>query len=169
MTNTSKFSNDLKRGEAAESFLDNYFANDGYIINPVDVKLQKLGVDRILIQKSTGIIWSVEYKADFIAHKTNNIFVETVSIDITNTPGWAVNSIAQLIVKYIPQKGTIIIIETSKLKMVLNRWGSQYKSRKTSTLGLTGEYFNSEGLLIPLPIFKAMALKTIETGQRIIL
>ncbi len=80
------FKAQLTKGEQSEAELDTYFAQ-WYDIQPLDRAQQRQGIDRIFTRKNNGLVFTIEYKTDWMAAKTPNAFVETVSVDTANKPG----------------------------------------------------------------------------------
>jgi len=98
---TYQFEAQLRKGEAYEAVLDNFF-REKFDIQPVQMCDQRRGIDRIFTSKKNGSILKIEYKADSKAAQTGNAFIETVSVDTQQKPGWAVYSEADYLIYYIP-------------------------------------------------------------------
>ena len=82
------FDKQLALGEEGETAIDNYMHLEwGFIVEPVSMELQKMGIDRI-VTSPEGIVTSIEIKSDYQAHYTSNIFIETVSVDTAEKLGW---------------------------------------------------------------------------------
>lgn len=91
------FERQLSLGQGVERCLDQALGKH-YIIRPVDDSLQKLGIDRILVNKKTRVSHSVEYKADFLMAATGNVFIETLADSSRDRPGWVKSMMAQILV-----------------------------------------------------------------------
>jgi hypothetical protein len=149
------FKEQLDLGEKFEKELDQYFG-PRYSISNVTMEQQRLGIDRIFkYEKEIG----VEYKSDLQAHKTNNIFIETISSDKDFSEGWAVKSKADLLVYYLPIKKVAYLVEMSKLREKLPMFCSYKKaSGKNNT-------YSSHGRLVPLDEFEKIAFKKINLEE----
>lgn len=144
------FNKQLAKGEDSEAKLDTIFALD-YIIERVNRDLQRKGIDRIFTRKRTGAVLKIEYKTDWTAAKTGNAFVETVSVDRENKPGWAYSSQADRLIYYIPGDELIYIIAFAILRAQLAAW-KKYKTRSIPNDG-----YNTIGILVPLREFEHIA------------
>jgi hypothetical protein len=137
-----------------ESFLDTFFST-WYEIQKVDREQQRQGIDRIFARKDNGAIHRIEYKADTKASQTGNAFVETISVDTANKPGWAHSSQADFLIYYLPVDMLIYVIAFKDLRKCLPAWQS-FKSRKIPNRG-----YYTVGLLVPLDEFEKIATEVI--------
>lgn len=128
------------------------FFSDKYHIKSVSRDMQRHGIDRIFTRKTNGDEFSVEYKADATASRTGNAFVETVSVDTQNKPGWAYYCKATFIIYYINSIGPIYVLRTSKLKQALPEWERKYRS-----VAVPNDGYKTIGLLVPLREFEEIA------------
>lgn len=138
-----KFDKQLKDGEEGELYLDKYF-REWFIVTPVNMSLQRKGIDRTFLRKSNSERITVEYKKDTKARQTNNLFIETVSIDNQDKPGWAVYSEADILVSYIPPM-KIIITPMSIIKSHLRLWTDIYPEKVIPNMG-----YNTLGICVPI-------------------
>jgi hypothetical protein len=121
-----EFGESLKRGEAAERFLDALFARANNI-RLVSRQGQRQGMDRIWTPKARpSVSVRVEYKADWQAHKTGRVFVETTSVDEAGKAGWALTSQAELLVYYLPRDDLVYLIWFRVLRQQMERWAAEY-------------------------------------------
>lgn len=148
------FKEQLTKGEASEKKLDAIFSKD-YIIMPVSMDMQRQGIDRLFTRREGGDTLKIEYKTDWTAGRTHNAFVETVSVDIANKPGWAHSSQADYLIYYVPGDELIYIIRFKDLRSILKQW-SNYPTRKIPNKG-----YNTVGLLVPLREFECIAREVI--------
>ncbi len=149
-----QFKEQLSKGEASEHKLDTIFATD-YDITPVGMDLQRKGIDRIFNRKDNGAIYKVEYKTDWTAQRTHNVFIETISVDKNRKPGWAHSSQADVLIYYIPGDELIYIICFSSLRAKLHIW-KNFPEKKIPNNG-----YNTIGLLVPLSEFEKIAQQVI--------
>lgn len=141
------FSVQLEKGEGAEARLDRFFGRF-YCISSVDAQAQRWGIDRIWWRRDMTIRCSVEYKTDWAAERTGNVFIETVSVDSQNKPGWVYTSVAQLLVYYLPQSGVAYIAPMLAVREATKEWAQTHQEMPVPNDG-----YNTKGLLIPLAEF----------------
>ena len=155
MTKQYGFFEQLAIGEAYERRLDEHFeqALDIALIMPATRMQQGAGIDRIWHLKD-GRITTVEYKADEKAGRTGNAFVETISVDTTQKPGWAVASTAMLLAYLVTEPETIYLIAMGRLRAELPRWQRQYRTTYAQNDG-----YRTHGVLVPLAEFERIATK----------
>lgn len=147
MTTTYQFTAQLQQGESYEAQIDAFFRSKfGTVkISTVDRATQRRGIDRVWYDATDGRTWTVEYKADSLAGKTRNAFIETVSVDTEQRPGWAYSSQASLLVYLVVDPQTIYVISMARLRRKLPRWTAAYPTRQAANDG-----YNTHGLLVPL-------------------
>lgn len=137
------FDEQLKKGKEAEKFLDGLFSKLGFYIEKISVEEEKkFGFDRIFtsIQRSTR--FSVEYKTDFQSEKTGNAFIEIDSVSVND--GWALRTLAQVLIYYVPYK-EIYIVSPTIMKKHLHEWYLKYP-----TVYSQNKTYASKGILVPL-------------------
>jgi hypothetical protein len=142
------FRTQLEIGQRYEKLLDDYFEAEGYSLIVVPMELQRLGIDRII--SKGGKTSSVEYKTDFTAMRTGNAFLET---EVAGKPGWALKSIAQIIVYWIPPD--VYFLDMAAIK------SRSYESYPLSP-PIQNEGFVARGILVPiekLPILAKIKLE----------
>lgn len=150
---TYHFVTQLEQGQAYEQWLDARFA-DTYIIQSATPQQQRQGIDRVYRPRSKPHeVLYVEYKADRTASRTGNAFVETVSVDTTNKPGWAHTSEADWLFYLVPGEcEALYIIRMADLRKKLPAWGRHYEQRRIPNDG-----YHTVGLLVPLDEFERIA------------
>lgn len=145
----------LKQGEEAERYLDSLFADEFNIKNATRAE-QRRGIDRHFTRKSDGKKWAIEYKADTTAARTGNAFVETISVDVDNKPGWALYCEADFVMYYIVGIGPIYIIRPDDIRSRLDTWKSEYR-----IMTVPNEDYNTKGIIVPLAEFEKIAAQII--------
>jgi hypothetical protein len=145
---TYQMKTQLSKGEEAETFIDALFAVD-WEISPVSREQQRQGIDRVFTSRKTGRQHSVEYKTDWTAGRTDNVFVETVSVDSEDKPGWAYASRAEWLFYYIPGKNLLCVTDFVALREQLPRWIAEYPPAPP----IPNEGYNTLGILVPLEEF----------------
>jgi hypothetical protein len=145
----------LRKGEAAEQYLDSFFLHQ-FAIQPATPEEQRQGIDRRFTRLSDGREFKIEYKADKTAAKTGNAFVETISVDTQNKPGWALTCQADFILYYIVGTRLLYILRPSDIQQRLEQWAAQYPERY-----IPNGAYHTVGLLVPLHEFEQAAVRTI--------
>lgn len=146
------FGSKYREGVLHEREIDSQF-HDRFEISAVPRFMQRLGVDRIWKNRESGETFTVEYKADEVASRTGNVFIETTSIDTEKKPGWAYTSTAQILVYYIPGDA-IYLASTLRLRRVIKDWVRRYPTGRANN----GTYF-SQGILVPTSVFARIATR----------
>lgn len=149
------FNKQFSFGKKYEDFLDTLFEHE-FNIFPSTRQQDREGIDRIFFKKDTGKRYTIQYKADQKAAKTGNAFVETVSIDNQNKPGWAISCQADFLVYYIVDIGPAYILKPSDIRKNLPLWKATYPSKSSPNK----EYFTI-GLLVPLKEFERISVAII--------
>lgn len=147
------FKNDLLRGDKGEAILDKYYQKY-FIIKPVTAQEQRLGIDRIYTHKLLRYCYSVEYKTDFRAHQTGNVFIETWS-DKGKKRGWATSSLSQMLVYYVPGINTAYQTTMLTIKSKIAEWLQSYNEISVQN-NTNGNTWASAGLAIPIPLFEKL-------------
>jgi hypothetical protein len=149
------FATKLHEGQKHEKFLDS-FCGRWFTIRAATREEQRRGIDRIFTRKKSSETHTVEYKADTTASRTGNAFVETISVDTANKPGWAYTSEADWLLYYLPEDGLIYFFEFSVFRKHLPRWAKQFPTRAIPNKG-----YKTHGLLVPLDEFEQHATKVV--------
>ena len=147
-------SDQFKRGKKHERKLDDIFSSRGWAITQTtkeEERTQHRG-DRVY-RKGDDELY-IEYKSDETASRTGNLFIETVSVDTDNVPGWAYTCQADWIFYYLPFEGLIYVIKPGDLRKLLPRWQKDYPT--ISTNGQSKGY-NTHGILVPQREFEEHA------------
>ncbi len=144
------FRTQLARGARGEAALDRLFAR-WYAITPATAAEQRQGIDRHFVAPP-GRQLTIEYKTDWTAARTGKAFVETVSVDTANKPGWAYTSQAEHLVYFIPPDDLVYVLRFTVLREQLARWVRVYPGRAIPNRG-----YHTHGLLVPLREFETLA------------
>lgn len=149
-----QFQAQLAEGQAHERHLDDVFAK-WFAIKPATAAQQRLGIDRIFRHRD-GSVYQVEYKADSLAGKTGNAFVETISVDTTGKPGWAITSQATTLVYMVTEPETVYVIPMVRIRTLLPRWQAVYRTTTAQNDG-----YQTHGVLVPLAEFEKISILTL--------
>lgn len=149
--NDYDFDKQNRQGKKGETFLDEFFSQ-WYAIVPATDSEQRQGIDRWFKPRPFGKRFPVEYKTDTTAARTHNAFVETVSVDTANKPGWAYTSQAKFLIYYIPGDELIYVIPFAALRGQLPHWSRRYPLRRIPNRG-----YHTHGLLVELVEFERCA------------
>lgn len=135
-------------GSAVADFLDTYFAARGWAIAPTTPHEERrlcLG-DRHFQRDQTH--WYVEYKSGVQTGYTGNIFLETVSVDTQNKPGWVYTCRADLIVYAAMLNHKLLIFLPDALRSALPELRRQFREVATGNQQNNG--YRTHGLIVPL-------------------
>jgi hypothetical protein len=138
------FEKQLDAGKAGEKELDGLWKDARIIDVSEDPAWQKQGIDRVL-ELPDGKKFSLEYKTDFIAHRTGNLVFETVSVDTSGTPGWGVSSKAEYLVYLLAETKVVYIIHLPALR----RWVAE-RSQNFRKVAANNDSYRTISLLVPL-------------------
>lgn len=143
------FDDKLAEGQHFERVLDRFFSAE-YEVVAVNDFMQRQGKDRIFTPRAGGDFFGVEYKADSVAARTNNAFIETRSTD--RVAGWAHTSKAHRLVYYIPPRCIAYVIDLNRLRAALPAWEKKYprKAAENAT-------YNTIGVTVPMAEVEAIA------------
>jgi len=149
------FQEQLALGKAIESELDTFFAK-WYTITPVSLQEEiQSGIDRKFVRNDKE--FKVEYKADFKAYSTGNIYAElSVNSDNGRTKaGWAVGSKADYIIYALVTGNAISSIYVLPQSVIAEKcevWKGQYRNVKCMNRG-----YHSVGVVVPLTEVETIA------------
>lgn len=147
---TYDFNTQLAKGKKGEQILDDKFSDRFIITQPNLSKEKKDGYDRVFVSKvNSDVVLLIEYKTDFIAHKTGNAFIETVSMDAYNRDGWALTSKADYLFYFVVKDLLLYIIKMKRVRELVPGWLKEYPTRKSVNNG-----YNTHGVLVPLYEFE---------------
>lgn len=149
----------LKRGKKHEAKLDDYFSDDWEIVGLSRSHERKGLGDRVFINRQTSEVLLVEYKSDETATRTGNAFVETISVDTQEKPGWVHTCQADYIFYYLPLDSLIYILKPETLRKHLPRWQDKHPTRPTAEG--TNKGYQTWGVLVPLCEFEKVAAKVL--------
>lgn len=140
----------FKNGKDVERFLDAYFSALGFAVEVLgyeEERVKHLG-DRRLHRGGLSIL--VEYKSGIQTFYTGNVFLETVSVDATNRPGWVYTCQADQIVYAALLNRKLLWIEPKILRDRINGFQQRFRTVKTSKGQNTG--YDTHGVIVPLAV-----------------
>jgi hypothetical protein len=138
----------FKTGKEVEAYLDDYFSRRGWQIERTTDHEERglcLG-DRHYRQP--GMHLYVEYKSGIQTFYTGNVFLETVSVDTENKPGWVYTCKADYIFYAALLNGEILIMLPNKLRAEIEALKRRFRTVKTSKG--QNETYNTHGVIVPL-------------------
>ena len=136
----------FKVGKESEAFLDRFFRERGFwieILSDYEERVLHLGDRRFY---KDGQSYCVEYKFDDKTYKTNNIFLETISVDTQGTPGWVYTCRADYI--FYVANGKVLIFRPVFLRSKIETLKRLFRTVKTHSNLNTG--YNTHGVLVRL-------------------
>lgn len=153
-----------KSGTSVADFLDEYFRARGWFIEPTtryeESKLY-LG-DRKFYRD--GQMCHVEYKSGIQTGYTGNVFLETVSVDTENKPGWVYTCRADFIAYAALLNHKILIFLPETLREHIERLKTQFRTISTNK-GQNATY-RTHGVLVPLAYAEQyLTARVLPTGE----
>jgi hypothetical protein len=141
-------------GKSGEHYIDKWLRHTYKIIDVSCIsRYQKAGIDRI-VTRPDGSNVTLEYKVDFTAKRTGNIFFETVSNDKKEIPGWGWTSQADYWIFLIP-KQELIIFKPGNLRNLV--WGLKESLNKKI---VPNTDYNTIGYPIPLKDARSISFRS---------
>ena len=136
------------QGKAIEAFLDEFFRNDGWQIEPTTAYEERalcLG-DRHFARE--GFDCLVEYKSGLQTFYTGNVFLETISVDTQRKPGWVFTCRADFIFYAALLNGKILIFVPDDLRARIEELKRCFKTVQTGKGQNSG--YKTHGVIVPL-------------------
>lgn len=138
----------FKNGKDVEAWLDKYFKLRGWSITqttPYQERVLCLG-DRHF--RKNGRAYRVEYKSGIQTFYSGNIFLETVSVDATNRPGWVYSCKADYILYAALLNKKILVFLPDKLRGQMEMLKARF--REVATKHHQNDGYNTHGVIVPL-------------------
>jgi len=108
-----------------------------------------------------GETYLVEYKSGIQTYYTGNVFLETVSVDAQNKPGWVYTCKADYIFYAALLNRKILIFIPQRLRDVIEQLKLEFREVKTSKEQNKG--YDTHGVIVPLDYAdRYLAAKVIE-------
>ncbi|MEO0988563.1 MAG: hypothetical protein AAFY20_23940 [Cyanobacteria bacterium J06639_14] len=158
MTRTYSFGNQFSVGQQGERLIAEWIQARSQMagkcqVIPLPVERQSEG--DLLVQMHSGERLTIEVKTDDIAHKTGNIFVETIGDGgWPPRPGWAYSCDSSWLFYLILKTGELLCFDPKNIRANLNDWSVQYEYR-----AVKNKTHTTLGLLVPIDIARAVASK----------
>jgi hypothetical protein len=149
------FNQQLKVGSTGEKALDAFYGA-WFDITEATRDEQRQGIDRHWCDKLNGRRWAVEYKTDYVARRTHNAFIETVSVD-GKRAGWVYTSQAQWLIYYVVggDYDLAYMLDIGRIRGdVVSQWERQYPLKPVQNAG-----YVTKGLIVPLVEFEKHAFQ----------
>lgn len=137
----------FKNGKDVEAWLDKYFRLRGWAITQTSAyeeRVLHLG-DRHF--RKDGQAFLIEYKSGIQTFYTRNIFLETISVDANQTPGWVYTCRADLIFYAALLNKKILVFRPGSLRRHMERLKARYP--EVATRHHQNDGYNTHGLLVP--------------------
>lgn len=139
------------------------FRHEHYTLTKSTLEMEKHGIDFIFANRLTGKSWTIELKTDFKAFESENAFVETISVDnaTQHRAGWVYTSEAQILLYFIPQSGSLYILDLARLREKMPEFARRFQTVSTSTRRHS-TYYRTHGILVPLTELAKLAHSILE-------
>lgn len=156
---TEAFRQQYERGNKGETELDIYYKKL-YRVSHARYEHQKLGIDRYFcaINSKYQEWFSVEYKTDYLAHRTGNIFIETAIHNKSgyHCQGWFQLTLAQALFYYIPEQKLCYCADVLKMKNISSGYYTSYKETQGI---LNSDCYQAMGVLVPIKDFELICFR----------
>jgi hypothetical protein len=150
------FKDQLREGVRGEHALDVFFA-PAWIITPATGDEQRQGIDRHFTHRMTGQPLTIEYKTDYVAGRTHNAFLETVSVDTpVERPGWVFTCEADYVLYYVPGDGLVYVLDPLTLRHFV-----QHLSHWRYPVSVPNRGYRTWGYPVPLRVLERRASSVI--------
>lgn len=140
-------------GKSVERILDKFFETRGFQIEQTSVEQERqlhLG-DRIFTK--SGNSFFVEYKSGIQTYYTGNVFLETISVDSLEIPGWVYTCKADWILYATLLNGKILVFKPDVLRQKIEELKKKFRVVKTSKGQNQG--YDTHGVIVPLSYAEA--------------
>jgi hypothetical protein len=131
-------------GDSGEAILDHHLKQRYDIRQPPKRAEIKWKFDRFL--RNGEKRYTVEYKNDTVAQDSGNLFIETVSNTETEAPGWALDSVAQVVCYRLSGSGHVLFLDVVRIRTNVPMWRVNCESKAIKQDD--GSY--THGLLVPI-------------------
>jgi len=152
------FSTKLMESKETSKLLDSFFSRYFFIM-PTPLELDKLGVDRIFVDRQTMQSYTVEYKQDSRCNETGNAFIEICSVNrdgVCEKKGWAHTCTADKLLYHDVVGCKVYIFNMQTIRDSLCEW-DDYRRAHAYNNGYYGV-----GILVPIDVLSKQAIKTME-------
>lgn len=141
------FTTQLRLGEKGEAVIDSVLGRHG-VLQTVTMDEQRQGIDRIMLLTG-GRTLALEYKTDYRAGATGNIFIE---LKVGTGLGWLYKTRSDRVVWYLPHLGEVWVVKTARLFDNLEFWQDTLPVRYVQN-----PTYQASGIAVPLAHIKALA------------
>ena len=161
MTRTYSFGNQFSVGQQGERWIAEWIQARSQMagkcqVIPLPVKRQNEG--DLLVKTHSGKQLTVEIKTDDIAHKTGNIFVETIGDGgFPPRPGWAYSCDSDWLFYLILETKELLCFDPRAIRQNLNQWSITYEYKPVKNKTHT-----TLGILVPLTVARSIASKVFQ-------
>lgn len=149
------FESQLREGVRGEAALDDSFAADWIITLATDAE-QRRGVDRHFIHRATGEALTIEYKTDYVAGRTRNAFLEIISVDVADKPGWVYSCTADYLFYYVPADGVVYVLRPARVRHFVDHLSHWRRPVPVSNRG-----YRTWGYVVPLRVLERLAVSVV--------
>lgn len=137
----------FRQGKDVEAWLDDFFKKRGWDIKqttPHEERTLCLGDRRFT---KSPYHYLIEYKSGIQTFYTGNVFLETISVDTQNKPGWVYTCRADFIFYAALLNKKILIFIPEKLRQQIRELKTQF--REVPTRHNQNDGYNTHGVIVP--------------------
>ena len=136
----------FKHGKNIEAILDQYFTRKGWQIVEMTQREERVLCIGDRWFKKADSTYKIEYKSGIQTFHTGNVFLETISVDTENKPGWVYTSRADWIIYATILNGTLLVFKPDTLREKIE--GLKATFREVSTKE-QNEGYKTHGVIVP--------------------
>ena len=113
---------------------------------------ERRGIDRFFTD-DLGHRFALEYKTDYVAQRTHNAFLETVSVDTAQKPGWVYTCTADFLLYYVPGDELVYWLRPDDIRHFV-----AHLSRHRHPVSVPNRGYQTLGFPVPLRCLEARAV-----------
>ena len=137
-----------RQGKDVEDFLDEWFRCYGWQIERTTAHEERVLYRGDRRFARDGVRFFVEYKSGIQTFYTGNVFLETVSVDTQNKPGWVFTSQADFILYAALLNEKILVFVPDRLRQRIEDLRRQF--REVATSHGQNDGYKTHGVIVPL-------------------
>lgn len=135
-------------GQSVAEFLDQFFIRRGWQIKPTSPYEERVLCLGDRHYRKDGRHLFIEYKSGLQTAATGNVFLETISVDAQDKPGWVYTCQADYIFYATLLNKMILVMIPATLRQKIEQLKGQFRETKTGKAQNKG--YNTHGVVIPL-------------------
>lgn len=115
---------------------------------------ERRGIDRFFTD-DVGHRYSLEYKTDYVAQRTHNAFLETVSVDTAGKAGWVYTCEADFLLYYVPADEVLYWLRPEDVRHFVG-----HLTNRQRLVSVPNRDYHTQGFVVPLRCLERLAVRT---------